>query len=254
MTAVGSLVVALIRAHVLQQPFRTLLTIVGVALGVLASVAITTANVEVLRAFERAVLSVAGPATLEIVGHDFGLDETVIAAVRNVPGVVRAAPVIEETIVVAEGPHRGESIEVYGLDLIEEADRRGFHMELGLAEEALNDLLAPDNLYLGRQLGIEWNLAKGSTLDVMAGPRIARIRVAGLVHGDETHASLWKCSSIQLGSCPASSWSQPPIARPKRLPHTFAQSFPLTSLSKGPLSGALKSRKWLGPFNSISRS
>ena len=191
MTAVRSLVVTLIRAHAIQQPFRTFLTIVGVALGVLASVAITTANVEVLRAFERAVLTVAGPATLEIVGHDFGLDEIVIAAVRNVPGVVRATPVIEESVVVAEGPHRGESVQVYGLDLIEEADRRGFHMERGLAEEALNDLLAQDSLYLGRQLGIEWNLAKGSTLDVMAGPRMIRLRVAGLVHGDETHASLW---------------------------------------------------------------
>jgi len=191
MTALRSLIVALIRAHALQQPFRTFLTIIGVALGVLASVAITTANVEVLRAFERAVLTVAGPATLEIVGHDFGLDETVITAVRNVPGVIRATPVIEEAVVVVEGPHRGESVQVYGLDLIEEADRRGFHMEPGLAEEALNDLLAPDSLYLGRQVGIEWNLAKGSTLDVMAGPRMIRLRVAGLVHGEEMHASLW---------------------------------------------------------------
>src|SRR5512146_3395504 len=90
---------ALIRAHAFQQPFRSLLTIVGVALGVLASVAITAANVEVLRAFERAVLTVAGPATLEIVGHDMGIDETVITAVRTVPGVVRAAPVVEESIV-----------------------------------------------------------------------------------------------------------------------------------------------------------
>jgi len=191
MMAFRPLVVALIRAHALQQPFRTFLTIAGVALGVLASVAITTANVEVLRAFERTVLTVAGPATLEIVGHDFGLDETVIAAVRNVPGVVRATPVIEEAVVVAEGPHRGESVQVYGLDLIEEADRRGFHMKRGLAEDALDDLLAQDSLYLGQQLGIEWNLAKGSMLDVMAGPRIIRLRVAGLVYGDETRASLW---------------------------------------------------------------
>ena len=44
----------LIRAHAFQQPFRTSLTVMGVALGVLASVAITAANVEVLRAFEQA--------------------------------------------------------------------------------------------------------------------------------------------------------------------------------------------------------
>jgi putative ABC transport system permease protein len=182
---------ALIRAHAFQQPFRTFLTVVGVALGVLASVAITAANVEVLRAFEQGVLTVAGPATLEIVGHDQGLDETVIIALRNVPGVVSIAPVIEEAIVVAEGPHRGESVEVYGLDLIEEVGLRGFRLERGSGEDALNDLLAPNSLYLGRQLSHDWNLGQGSTLDVAAGSRTMRLRVAGVIQTDDRRASLW---------------------------------------------------------------
>ncbi|HEX5549345.1 MAG TPA: ABC transporter permease, partial [Nitrospira sp.] len=182
---------ALIRAHAFQQPFRTFLTVVGVALGVLASVAITAANVEVLRAFEQGVLTVAGPATLEIVGHDQGLDETVIIGLRNVPGVVSIAPVIEEAIVVAEGPHRGESVQVYGLDLIEEVGLRGFRIERGSGEEALNDLLAPISLYLGRQLSHDWNLGQGSTLDVAAGSRTMRLRVAGVIQTDDRRASLW---------------------------------------------------------------
>ena len=45
---------ALIRAHALQRPFRALLSIAGVALGVLASVGIGTANIQVLRSFEQA--------------------------------------------------------------------------------------------------------------------------------------------------------------------------------------------------------
>jgi putative ABC transport system permease protein len=188
---VQPLFAALIRAHALQQPFRTLLTVVGVGLGVLASVAISAANVEVLRAFERAVLTVAGPATLEIVGHDLGLDETVITAVRHVPGVVTAAPVIEEAVVRVDGPHRGESIQVYGLDLLEETGRRGFRLERGTAEEALNDLLASDSLYVGRQLVFEWNLAQGSTIDVAVGSRRVHLRVAGLIQSDEERASLW---------------------------------------------------------------
>ena len=50
--------IALIRAHAFQRPFRTLLSIAGVALGVLASVAIGTANVQVLQSFEQAVTTV----------------------------------------------------------------------------------------------------------------------------------------------------------------------------------------------------
>ena len=181
----------LIRAHACQQPFRTLLTVAGVALGVLASVAITTANVGVLRAFERAVLTVAGPATLEVVGHDLGLDETVITAVRQVAGVERAMPVLEEVVGVSDGPHRGESVQVYGLDLVDEAGRRGFRIERGSAEDTLDDLLAADSVYLGTQLAAQWNVTRGGTLDVTAGPRTAKLRVAGLIHGDEQRASLW---------------------------------------------------------------
>lgn len=182
---------ALIRAHASQQPFRTLLTVAGVALGVLASVAITAANVEVLRAFERAVLTVAGPATLEIVGHDLRLDETVISSVRDVPGVVRAAPVLEEALVVAAGLHEGEAAQVYGFDLLEEAGQRGFHLEQGSAEEALNDLLAADSVYVGLQLSREWSLVRGSVFDVRTGSRTSRLRVAGVVQGDDKRESLW---------------------------------------------------------------
>jgi len=77
-----SLHITLIRAHALQRPFRACLSIAGVALGVLASVGIGTANVQVLRSFEQAVTTVAGSATVEIVGNDLGVDESVITVVR----------------------------------------------------------------------------------------------------------------------------------------------------------------------------
>jgi putative ABC transport system permease protein len=191
MTGFQPLTRALIRAHAFQQPFRTLLTIAGVALGVLASVAITAANVDVLRSFEQSVMTVAGPSTLEIVGHDLGVDETVVVAVRNVTGVITAAPVIEEAVALTDGIHRGEGIQVFGLDLLEEVGRRGFQVERAEAETALDDLLAPDAVYLGRQSARDWDLVVGSSLDVTAGPRKVRLRVAGLIQGDQNRTSLW---------------------------------------------------------------
>src|SRR5512147_2710239 len=141
----------LIRAHALQRPFRTLLSIAGVALGVLASVAIGTANIQVLRSFEQAVTTVAGPATLEIAGHDLGVDESAITAVRAVEGVVSAAPVIEESVVVAQGESRGQALQILGLDLLAESGTRGFRISQTDTDVALEALLAPDTLYLGRQ-------------------------------------------------------------------------------------------------------
>jgi putative ABC transport system permease protein len=183
--------IALIRAHALQRPFRALLSIAGVALGVLASVAIGTANMQVLRSFEQAVTTVAGPATLEIAGHELGVDESVITAVRAVEGVVSAAPVIEEAIVVAQGKSSGQTLEILGLDLLAEARTRGFQMLEAETEAALEALLAPDALYLGRQVAADWNLGAGSIIEGTVGGRLIRLRVVGLIHNEAARSSLW---------------------------------------------------------------
>ena len=182
---------ALIRAHALQRPFRALLSIAGVALGVLASVGIGTANIQVLRSFEQAVTTVAGPATLEIAGRDLGVDESVITAVRAVEGVVSAAPVIEESVVVAQGKPRGQALQILGLDLLAEVGTRGFQIPQADAGVELEVLLAPDALYLGRQVAADWNLGVGSVVEVMAGGRLVRLRVAGLIHNQAARSSLW---------------------------------------------------------------
>jgi putative ABC transport system permease protein len=183
--------IALIRAHALQRPFRALLSIAGVALGVLASVAIGTANMQVLRSFEQAVTTVAGPATLEIAGHELGVDESVITAVRAVEGVVSAAPVIEEVIVVAQGKSPGQTLEILGLDLLAEARTRGFQILEAETEAALEALLAPDALYLGRQVAADWNLGVGSIIEGTVGGRLIRLRVVGLIHNEAARSSLW---------------------------------------------------------------
>jgi putative ABC transport system permease protein len=181
----------MIRAHALQRPYRTLLSIAGVALGVLASVGIGTANIQVLRSFEQGVTTVAGPATLEIAGHDLGVDESVITAVRVVDGVVSAVPVIEESVVVAQGVQRGQVLQVLGLDLLAEVETRGFQVLQTDADVALEALLAPDALYLGRQVAADWNLGVGSLVEVTAGGRLVRLRVVGLIHNEAADSSLW---------------------------------------------------------------
>ena len=189
----GSFILAstLIRAHAFQQPFRSFLTVTGVALGVLASVAITAANVEVLRAFERAVVTVAGPATLEVSAQDLGLDETMLPLIRRTPGVVKASPLIEEAFILREGPHGPESAQVYGMDLLAEAGELGFRMERGAGEEGFGDVLKRDSVYVGRELSAAWSLRRGSVVEVRAGSRLLRLRVAGVVEGSDRPGSYW---------------------------------------------------------------
>ena len=182
---------ALIRAHALQRPFRTLLSIAGVALGVLASVAIGTANVQVLQSFEQAVTTVAGSATLEVAGHDLGVDESVITAIRAVEGVVSAAPVIEESVVITQGEPRGQVLQILGLDLLSEVGARGFQIPKADDPDTLEMLLAPDALYLGRQVAADWHLGVGHVVEVMVGGRVSRLRVAGFIQNEGARSSLW---------------------------------------------------------------
>ena len=187
----SKIVALLLLAHVTQRPFRTGLTIVGVALGVSASVAVRTANVEVLHSFEQAVLTVAGPTTLEVSGGDFGLDEQLIGSVRQVPGLASVSPVIVQTAVKLDSGKPGAALQVIGLDLLAEFDSRGFRVTDGQGDNPLADLLKADSLYLGRKLAAEWYLTKGSPIQLQVGPRQVQARVAGVIQDQSDRVSSW---------------------------------------------------------------
>ncbi|ALA57401.1 FtsX-like permease family protein [Nitrospira moscoviensis] len=180
----------LFTAHVSQRPFRTLLTVIGVALGVAASVAVRTANLDVLRSFEQAVLTVAGPTTLEISGGDPGVDEQLIPSIRTVPGVTSAAPVILQTAVRVGNGSSEPAVQVLGLDLLAEIDHRGFRLK-DRADRSLESLLDPESVFLGKRLAAEWNVAIGDRIPVQAGPRRVAVRVAGILEEASGRASSW---------------------------------------------------------------
>ncbi|MDP3090141.1 MAG: ABC transporter permease [Nitrospira sp.] len=186
-----NVVALLLWSHMTQRPFRTVLTIVGVALGVAASVAVRTANVEVLHSFEQAVLTVAGPTTLEVSGGDFGLDEQLIAKVRDVPGLTSASPVIVQTAVRLDAGRPAGAAQVIGLDLLAEFDTRGFRVMPEQGDNPLADLLKADSLYIGRKLAAEWHLEKGSTVQLQVGPRQVQARIAGVIQDRADRVSSW---------------------------------------------------------------
>ncbi len=181
------------QSHVVERPVRTTMTILGIALGVAVSIAIRTANVEVLRSFEEAVATVAGRATLQISGGELGLDERVIAMLRSQPGVVSASPVMQQQTQVAVGPHRGKPLVVMGLDLLEAADQRNFRLktESG-AEPTLDPLLEPNALFIGTRLASDWSLSEGSQLDLLVGTATHRVVVRGVVESSTGVRTAWE--------------------------------------------------------------
>ncbi|OQW34669.1 MAG: hypothetical protein A4E19_17250 [Nitrospira sp. SG-bin1] len=182
----------LLTSHVRQWPLRTLLTIAGVALGVSASVAVRTANVDVLRSFEQAVMTVAGPTTLEVSGGETGFDEQVIRRVRTIVGVTSASPIILQTVVHMNGEQADQAVQVIGLDLLAEFNTRGFRMEQPTTESQLMGMIHPQAVFLGGKLAAEWNLSIDDTVDLLVGPRRLTCRVAGVLHNESEQPSSWE--------------------------------------------------------------
>ncbi|MBM4126069.1 MAG: FtsX-like permease family protein [Nitrospira sp.] len=178
-------------AHVTQRPLRTLLTITGVALGVSASVAVRTANVDVLHSFEQTVLTVAGPTTLEISGGEVGLDERLITAVRHVSGVTAASPVILQTAVKAGDGATSQAVQVLGLDLLAEIDSRGFRVGHQPAERRWETMLDSNAVLLGRKQAADWHVSMGDTVDLLVGPGVVTCRVSGILEDAADRTSSW---------------------------------------------------------------
>lgn len=180
------------RRHLLDRPVRTGLTVLGIALGVSVSVAIRSANVEVLRSFEESVLAVAGRATLQVSGGDLGLDERVIADLLKHPGILSATPVLQEAATLMAGPHAGTPLPILGLDLLDAADLKAIRVDSPKeGEEGLEALLDPDTLLLGKGVARDWGLHVGSEVEVLVGTVARRLVVRGLVEAKEGRPSVW---------------------------------------------------------------
>ncbi len=185
-------VLLILLSHLRQWPLRTALTIGGVALGVSASVAVRTANVDVLSSFEQAVLTVAGPTTLEVAGGEAGLDERLITHLRTVPGVTTVSPVILQTAVQMRRDQPEQAIQVLGLDLLAEFNTRGFRVSQPATERQMLDMIHPYSVFIGEKLATEWNLSVGDEVHLLIGTGSCRCRVAGILHGESDQRSSWE--------------------------------------------------------------
>jgi len=166
---------------------RAAITICGVALGVAVYMAVATANVEILRSFEQAILGVAGRTTLEVsnkTGLVGGFDETIIEAVSHADGVMIATPVIELSAIWHQQSRPLVTLAILGLDLLAESDVRDYRIIEASGETSeWERYLDPNAIFLGRRLAERSGLSVGMALDVTVGGLARRLVVRGLLEG-----------------------------------------------------------------------
>ena len=162
-----------------RRRLQTFLCVAGIAIGVGVVVAIDLANQGALASFRRAVDTVTGKTTHQITASgaaDF--DENVFIAVRGIPGVAAAAPVIEQNVAIVQT--RRETIRVMGTDPFLDAPFRGFggsgtKSEGGGAAsettgpESSDYLLKPGRLVLSGRVAARHGLRAGDGLTLLVG-------------------------------------------------------------------------------------
>lgn len=162
-----------------HERLRTLITLLGIALGVAVVLAIELANRATTRSVEVMVEQIAGRARLSVRGDEAGFADSILARVVDHPGLEAALPVLEASLRHEE---TGASLLVLGVDLLADAEPRGYEAEI---ESPLELVSRPDRVLVTAAYAAEHGLRVGSPMTLLTarGPR--RVRVGGLVSGGD---------------------------------------------------------------------
>ena len=165
---------------------RTVLSVVAVALGIGAVVAIQLANRSAISSFQESVTEISGRANLSITAM-VPFDEQLLPVVYNAfagqQAEVEIAPVVEG---VAVEPRFGEALEILAVDLATDRAVRDIVTE-GAAEgrPTTRDLLLlltdPNSLLMGRGFATRHHLRSGSELTLVANDRPQKFTVRGVL-------------------------------------------------------------------------
>ncbi len=191
-----------------HQKTRTLLTVLGVALGVGVVVAIEVANQSALVSVDRLVQGVAASADLQLWGEGESLSSTELSRVLETPGVTDAHPVIEAP---SRRPGTDRAVLVLGVDLTRDLDRRGWSVEGGDPASVLAD---PRRVLLSGPLADGAGLAPGDSLQLTTALGVRAFRVEGVVRGEGT-ARILGGRTVWMDISAAAAW----FGTPGRVSH-----------------------------------
>ena len=167
--------------HLREYPGRTLLGILGIALGTAVYLSISLAADSAVRSFQAGVTAVAGKAQWRVQSPGAPLGESLYPRLRHLPGIRAAAPVVE-SILELSGPHQGPVL-LLGIDPFSEKDFRDYEFEPGsdLGQQAWVDFLTrPDAVLVSDRLAARLQLQVGDSLPVLVGPARKNLAVTGI--------------------------------------------------------------------------
>lgn len=165
--------------YVRKHRLRSLLTTMGIVLGVAIFVGMHAAGASVLSALNTTIDRIAGKTQLQVTSGEAGFPEDVLDRVQSLREVAVAAPVIEA--VVRSGIEREGNLLLLGVDMTGDRSLREYDLEAGdqdVVDDPLVFLAQPDSLIVTRDFAQRNGLAAESkiTMQTMEGERNFTVR------------------------------------------------------------------------------
>jgi len=174
---------ALARRSLLARPVRTILTVIGIALGTGVLVAGLILNAALDAAVDRSVTDLLGRADVRVAAfEEQGLSPDTVAAVATTPGVAGVAPILERRTYPLPGTAVAmlpAPLTVVGIDRAADPAFRDRPLEAGAPLGTGDD----DGVLVSSELAREDGLGVGSTITLLGDPAVppATFRVVGVL-------------------------------------------------------------------------
>jgi putative ABC transport system permease protein len=164
--------------HLRHHKGRTILSMIGIALGVAVFISVQTAIHTAIESFNASVDHVSGKANLQITSFGRGFSEEVYLKVKKVPGVKAATPVIQYVTKMDEPI--GEPLYLLGIDVFSDRPFREYQFyETG--DEDLLFLKNPHSIALTEKLANRHGLKKGGEVTLIVGSKKVTLTITNLL-------------------------------------------------------------------------
>src|SRR4030042_1775013 len=164
--------------HLRHHKGRTILTIIGIALGVAVFISVQIAIHTAIESFNTSVDHVSGKANFQVTSFGRGFPEEVYLKVKKAPGVKAATPVIQFISKIDEPI--GEPLYLLGIDIFSDQQFRNYQF-YDPTEEDLQFLKDPKAIAITEKLASRHGLKKGDVLPLIFGSKKVPLTITHLL-------------------------------------------------------------------------
>ena len=173
--------------HLYHHKGRTLLSIIGIALGVGVFVSVQTAIHTAIESFNASVDHVSGKTNLQVTSFGRGFSEEVYLKVKRAPGIKAATPVIQYVSKIDEPI--GEPLYLLGIDVLSDRPFREYQFYEPY-DEGLLFLKQPNSIALTEKLANRHGLKKGEKITLIVGSKKVTFTITNLLRMEGPAKSL----------------------------------------------------------------